>query len=233
MDKKIALVSIIAFLFVVACSPPVPSANQSLVVNITNASNGLPTETEQLPESPCSPAWVCISSSFRAYQYGNCSIGQREECSDKCEGGTCVKPERIATICTTGFKCMNENIQAFQQEDCNWISKTYCEWGCNNKVCRDKPNATEQSSETTVVVPDIRTLNIGEIQILESSGKQYNLSIYILEESRVRLKLNELKSNWLQPGGNVTFSTGVTIYLRDILFQPYDGGVKAVEYTTG
>src|SRR3989344_618679 len=164
---------IVLFLcFIIGCAPQQDALeNQTVTEDKTIVINDT-ISRDKIVGNKCG-GWICISSTVKAQQYENCSVGQREECPDKCEDGVCKKVERVVAICTTGFKCMNERTKAFQQEDCSWISRTDCEWGCVNAVCAEKPNITEQPVEVdTTPVVDVQILHVGEVHTL--SNGQYN-----------------------------------------------------------
>ncbi len=40
--------------------------------------------------------------------------------------------------CTPGWACRDENYSAYQNEDCSWGSKTFCEFGCSGGECQEQ-----------------------------------------------------------------------------------------------
>ena len=73
-------------------------------------------------------------------------------------------------------------------------------------------------------------INLGETQALTEGDIQHNISIYLLELSRVRMKLDRQKSEWMEIDGEFNHSSGLRITIEDISFQPYQGGTKIVTY---
>ena len=192
-------------------------------------------ETETPTE--CSPEWICIDDNTKAYQYSNCSITGQKECTLSCNDGAC----RAAKTCNSGFVCINDDMQAFQKEDCKTTKKKWCDYGCSGNACNPAPENgnvtnTTETNETVedvedVVTIDIKQLEIGDEVIITVAETNYNLSVYNIEMDRVRIKVNDAKSDWLVRTGNSTIVGGLEITLQDVLFQSYPGGLKAIEYT--
>lgn len=219
---KIHILFVLFLVLIIGCT------SQDTVV-VENDSNGSVLEKvleiQELPEGVCAVAWKCISSSFRAYQLENCSFAQRKECPHGCEEGVCTALVKTGQNCASGFKCKSSYSKAFQTESCTWISETKCEFGCAYGECSVKPNETAGESAS---VPSVYTLKANE----EQTVGNHTVRIYILEEGRVRLQIDDKRSDWLQSGQKFTVGD-VTITIRDILFQPYGGGTQAVEYVVG
>lgn len=240
--KKIILliVLLLAVCFVAGCT-------KEEQVNGTTEEQTNETAEEQAPAGNqasasglCEPKWKCISSNIKAFQLENCSFTDRKECPLGCFNDTC----KIKEACVSGFKCKGETIKAFQTEGCYWMSETRCDWKCVNGECIPRPeNATEDEAgeeaasatptAPVAVTPENR-LALGETKTITKGGVDYELSIYIIEDGRVRLKLGAQKSDWLAEGEKASFLGGnVSIAVEEILFQPYDGGVKAVVWEEG
>lgn len=234
---KIFFILALIFLtfFLLSCKP---LEKPPEIENITEEENlTIPSEVT----GPCPPGWKCISKWTKAYQYENCSWSPaRLECPLGCLNNTCV----LGKTCPSGFKCLDENRLAYQTEDCLFINIKKCEWRCQNDECLPLPeNYTEtlnQTNETLVEVPptpvieapkeEIHKLSFGQTEVIEVNGKKYNLSLYNLEPDRVIIALDNFQSGWLFDQGNFTFSVGITIFIREILFQSYAGGTREVSY---
>lgn len=195
-------------------------------------------------EGLCTSGWKCISKWYKAYQLADCSWKDKKECTLGCVNGTCVAAE----TCASGFKCINENEKGFQTETCSWIKTKKCDWGCEDGEC--KPASTEnETADGTVnqttseeeeaeeeiaeeaVEEDVKMLYLNAKDVIEVDGEEHNLSIYNIELDWVRLDIDGKKTGWLGEGDNFTSVSGVTIIIKEILFQPYVGGTKAVGYT--
>ena len=182
-----------------------------------------------LPTSGCVKEWKCISSGVKAYQYENCSYGERKTCANGCENNTCKATE----VCTPGFKCHGNYYKGYQLESCDWISQEKCEYGCANATCKPEPNVTQETAPTSAATPapvSYPLLKIGETATI---GINSTLKIYIIEEGQVRLLLDERKTDWLTEGANVSFRDGTMIVIKEILFQSYSGGSRAISYVWG
>ena len=118
----------------------------------------------------------------------------------------------------------------YQTENCYWSNTIKCDHGCIEGICQ---NATEKivnqsipAVQTVVATTSTTTLNQGSV----TNVNGHNLSIYSLYETKVQLTLDDTKSSWIEEGGNFTFRQGVTIEVVAILFQPFAGGMRAIEY---
>jgi len=172
-------------------------------------------------ESLCTADWACVNSSFRAYQLENCTWTQHQECSLGCENSVCKKES-----CEVGYTCKDNTTRGFQSKTCKWSEEKACPWGCENGNCSSEPvivfKAVSKNQETVI--------NLGETQALTEGGIQHNISIYLLELSRVRMKIDRQRSDWIGIDGEFNHSSGLKITIEDISFQPYFGGTKAVTY---
>src|SRR3989344_4954370 len=98
MNKIIFFALFLVILLVTACT----SSLNILSDNKSNTSTELLENVSiVLPTSGCVKEWKCISSGVKAYQYENCSYGERKTCANGCENNTCKATE----VCTPGFKC--------------------------------------------------------------------------------------------------------------------------------
>ncbi len=183
------------------------------------------TTTAPTPSGPCQAGWVCLSSSSKIYRLDNCSFAQRVDCKFGCLNDECKKPE----LCTPGFKCAGEHYTGYQLEDCSFISKTKCEWGCENAECLPQPNETTTASasttsssttaETASPPPKATSLKAGETGTFKLGGIEHTIKIYNLEGTRVRLEVDGQRSDWVDEGKKVTFASGLTIKVAEILYR--------------
>lgn len=236
--KKIFLLICLVLLFLISCS-----TSEEIIIDQGEdigleedfsdeddavADDGAESITLILPDGQCLPQWRCISNSIKAYQLENCSFGERKDCELGCENDDCKKRDP----CTVGFKCKNQYIKGYQLESCDWTSTTRCEFGCQDAECLNETEAEVELVETEVeeVSPRINVLTIKAGEQQEVGG--HNLSLYIIEESRARLIIDEKRSDWLEEG-EIFSAKGVTVVVVGVLFQAYQGGMQAVEYTVG
>lgn len=243
MRKRLfMLFFLLALFFLVGCvskteQPALPE-NDSL---LSEEELSLPNETNELipaslPAGACTPGWACISGQLKAYRTENCTFVQRRECPLGCQNDTC----RASSVCEQGFKCLDERRVGYQTLVCTWDHVKECPAGCVNGDCLPEnatvQNATEtpalqQPEEAPAPPPDTsKSLRPGEQAIVENDGEEYVLEIYILEEGRVRLSLDGAKSDWLEEGNSFT-ARGITVTVKEILFQSYGGGTREIRYT--
>ncbi|MBI2146612.1 hypothetical protein HYU22_04690, partial [Candidatus Woesearchaeota archaeon] len=64
-------------------------------------------------------------------------------------------------------------------------------------------------------------------------GIGHSISIYAIEPARVRIVVDDLRSDWATEGSTITFSNGVTLVIKEILFQSFSEGQRKVVYTVG
>ena len=222
------------------CAVPSPSATNGTVQgeaeSLETGNNSIP--EENLPAGTCSGQWLCISSMTKAYRYDNCSIGQRSGCTLGCINGTC----KAASTCVSGFKCRNQLVVGYQTESCSWIKETRCDWKCENAECIVKPaNASNETEEETVSTtvpaapppPPWYYLKVGEVHIVTVADIEHNMSIFMIEEGQVRLKVDAQVSEWITEGQSYNFREGVVIAVKEILFQAYSGGKRQMGYMVG
>jgi hypothetical protein len=134
-------------------------------------------------------------------------------------------------ICDRGWKCKNSVTRGFQDAACFWINSEKCEYGCENSTCNPEPvvEVVPESDEETVPPPTVYpTLSTGETVII--SGK--NVSIFTMDPGQVWFLVDGKRSNPIKEGDTMTF-WGVTITVKEILFQGFDGGLRQISYSTG
>ena len=235
--KKEALLGIVLFgLLLTACSSSTETEtlpeNNSLPAGTVSAQDNITVENPETATAPtaCISGWKCISANIRAFQLDNCTITEKKTCTLGCSNNTC----RTAVPCTIGFKCRNSFTRGYQSEYCTWALEKTCEFGCKNAECQ---NATVEDKAATTTTPEKPTpapsprLSMGEVTVVTVNGQEHNLSLYFLEESRAKIAVDGLRSDWLLEGQNFTFSNGVKIKVTGILFQGFAGGTRAVEYS--
>ena len=241
LKKKLILILLSVILLLISCEEETPAIETTTTPDAA--------EPVVAPLAACAEKWICINKTVSAHLNANCR-GNNQTIWTECLDGTC-KIEEI-DICSAGFKCKNSNERGFQLEDCSWERKENCEFGCDfesnkcfatnqtpiinltiNKTVKVNTtiNSTTNSSSNTTNTSKVAypTLKLGETVTVNDR----NLSIYILEPERVRVKLNQYKSDWLADGENHLFNLtqGLTrIYIREILFQPYEGGKRQISY---
>src|SRR3989344_2165569 len=212
MEKEVVL-TLLTILFLVSCVAPAKDLG-----NIT-------IEVAEKP-GECKDDWICISSSVRAFQSYDCEIINRTTCETECVNGVCQEKE--IKICTSGFKCRNQYSKGFQREDCSWEKTERCEFGCDLKNNKCHTASTENITEPTNSEKPTPHLEISFVETHQINNQ--NLTIYILEAEKVRLKINEQRSDWLNEGETFTSSSGTQITIIEILFQPYEGGNRKIIY---
>jgi hypothetical protein len=239
---------LVLLLFLVGCTEEITDSldenftEDTLVTNQENES--IEEEVKNTEEGECTPHWDCIGPKYKAYQIEDCSWTQKKECTLGCFDGDC----KAAKTCDSGFKCMDNNTKAFQNSGCFWSKEVDCDWGCVNAKCNPMPeNATNVSEtnlteevedfveEVVVVIPKDTSsiLKSGEKALVEINSDQYELSIYNLESDRVKLMINNQKSDWLVENSNYTFSVGIKVNVKEIFLQTYEGGKQQITYTIG
>lgn len=214
-------------------SSPSPPGEQ-----IQAAEETLTNETTAATASsgPCTAGWVCMSSSTKIRRYENCSLGERVNCKLGCVNDECKKP----STCTSGFKCKGSYYKGFQAEDCSWVNEVKCEWGCKEAECLSEPNETTSTissstaGETVPAAPPATALKAGETETFRIDGVEHTIRIYNLEGSRARLEVDGQKSDWVNEGSSVTFASGITIKLVEILYRGTSSTLPSeIGYTVG
>ena len=232
----------IAIFVVVGCSSEMSNdINQTIKNNKTAsapASSSVP-DTGKATSPPsvitlCNPQWKCISSTTMAFQNGSCGFGQKTPCKLGCFNGTCAK----SSTCAVGLKCKTSHTAAYQIADCSWRADEECLGGCENGKCKfynasRALNQTQSSGTPAVVeatpVKSFPTLMVGEKADLTANNLHHNLSIYIIDEGKVKLLIDAQKSDWINEGNHFFFySSGINVTVKEVLFQSY--GLKQISY---
>jgi len=91
-------------------------------------------------------------------------------------------------------------------------------------------NETEETEAEEEPEEELKTLNFHEEQVIEIDGIEHNISIHNLEADQVIIIIDDLKSGWIAEKDIFTYANGLTIYVKEILYQPYAGGIQAVNY---
>jgi len=214
----------------------------------TESKESTETESEEIPvkatvqPGKCEPSWKCISSKYKAYQDANCAFTKKTECPLGCFNNSC----KAGNTCAAGFKCITETWSGYQKEDCDWINKKLCENGCSDGDCLNATqsnligstdgDADSTAEETSSSSSDEDTSTPSEtFSILKYGDKTtinyHNLSIYLLESEQVKITLDGKNSNWLATGESYA-RNGLNLTIKEIMFQSYQGGTKAISYTS-
>ncbi len=213
------------FLFVSCIESPQREEQADNVTNLNEPGAQLTINASETETSTCAAEWICISSTDKAYRMANCTFNQRTSCDSGCNNGTC----RVPSACEVGFKCKNDYEKGYQREDCSWIQRTKCDFGCENGECKPPENISNVSSavQEPAVVETKPTLKAGENVVI---GGNNTLSIYTIEFDRVKLLMNNQKTDWLSEGQSFQFRNGYVITVQEILFQAYVGGRREIVY---
>jgi hypothetical protein len=228
MRLNVLLLMLVSLLFIVSCSSIITGDNDS-------SDNLIDFEEEVVvnEDTLCEPTWKCISSKYKAYQDENCEISRKTACTLGCFDDKC----KVGKICESGFKCRDNNTKGYQTQICEWIKKTKCQFGCSNAKCNPMPEnytapeevvkeVVEDEGEEVIVIETQETLNLGEEKTIGGEV----VKIYNIDADQVKLDVSGSRSDWLTSGVNYTVGSS-TMSIKDILFQPYLGGTKAVTYT--
>ena len=238
MKKIFVFITLIVFIFLVSCTTQQHQTAENGTLEIPSVANDTIVKQPELPAGKCQPHWGCISSSTKSYQQEDCSWTDRKECPLGCFNGTC----RAGNTCDPGFKCKDKNTRGYQTEVCYWNNEEKCQWGCSDGECNPQPenytvndtgdanNATNEQQQNVSRHGDVHLLKQGMVDTINYNGEDHKLSIYIIEESRVKLEVDQQKSDWLMEG-SIFSKGGLNIRVNSILYQPYYGGTQAVEYS--
>lgn len=183
-----------------------------------------------LPSGACAPGWKCISSQMKAYRNESCGFEQRVTCSLGCQNDTC----RAASTCTPRFKCINDHRKGYQTESCTWINDVECPGGCEEGEClfyNETAAPEEAQAAAEAPLPDTgRTLRMGQQETVEINSEEHIISVYLLEPSRMKFSVDGFKTDWLEEGDTANIR-GITLAVKEILFQSYSGGKQEVRFT--
>ena len=216
MKKEIIIwLIVIISLLIIGCTSVPESKNG-------NESNELDKNDIAKTSGTCVSDWKCIDKKYKGLQSENCSFSDKVECPLGCRNDTCVPGE----TCEPGFKCKNINTVSFQDSACQWSKRKDCEFGCVDGECNLKPNETTVEPTTEENLEPSSILKTGEIKVISGN----NLSLYLVEEERVKLLINDRKSDWLKEGENYTYMGKITINVVNIFFQSYAGGKQEISY---
>ncbi len=171
--------------------------------------------------SACSPSWVCVSKTTKAYRHENCTVSSQRTCPLGCENDACV----VQSSCEEGFKCRGKYKRGFQNTDCSWGIVTECEFGCANATCLTEPEPLPVVEEpVSEPVQEQFTLDINAITIVTVNDVPYEIGLRFLDAEQAQFTLDGERSDMMQINANYTFSPQVQLTLTEILFQQY--GVK-------
>lgn len=231
------ILGLVLILLLISCERVEPEINET-----TSIFNDKELEEMLLNDTlsgPCTTNWRCIGSNIKAYQLDNCSFTpERVECPLGCFEDECKKGE----TCETGFKCKNEFTKGFQTEVCTWTNTKKCNWRCIDGDCREKSEnyteeivekMVEEIAEPVVVKTKANELNLNEGLVIEVNGEEHNLFLFMLESEQAQVSLDGQRSDWLAEEESFTYKNGLTITIKEIFFQSFQGGKMAVSYTIG
>lgn len=243
--KKIMIVVVLClFILLVGCA----DNNQAEELNeenatasdLDNVSESITEERQEeinvpisLPTGQCIPGWKCISSQMKAYRNESCGFERRIRCPLGCQNDTC----RAATVCTSGFVCVNQYMKGYQTEACTTINDVECPGGCEEGECLfynasavQEAAAPAAESSPSPPADDSRILRMGQQEKVEINGEEHVISVYLLEPSRTKFSVDGFKTDWLEEG-DTAHIRDVTITVKEILFQSFEGGKQQVRYT--
>ncbi|HLC71133.1 MAG TPA: hypothetical protein VJI32_03945 [Candidatus Nanoarchaeia archaeon] len=237
MNRKSAIVFVMLFILILGCNSEEQASlqeNETPTV-LENISQETPESSSDidLPAGECLVGWKCISSTVKAYREPDCSFGERVQCPLGCFNDTC----RAASTCTSGFKCINDHRKGYQTEACTWINDVECPGGCEEGEClfynasaMEITPEPEVEEEPAAPVDNSRTLRMGQQETIDIGDEDRVISIYILEQSKVKFSVDGFKTDWMEEGDTVLIR-GLTITVKEILFQSFSGGKQEVRYT--
>ncbi|MBU0470247.1 MAG: hypothetical protein KKA62_05800 [Nanoarchaeota archaeon] len=230
VKKGIIVVAIILGIFLlVSCKRPVES---SVEIAEIPEGNDLSLEEQAEAVETCLEGWICIDNNSRNYLLTDCTINQSENCPAGCENSIC-KPVKT---CTAGWKCLNEKKRSYLLESCFYENTTECDWKCEQGSCIPEPEALPEEIQKELVIIENKVKNVskdmnyGELHTLTIDGYKYNLSIYFIDVGRVKLKIDDVKSDWLMESSTIDYNE-ITITVDYIILQPYAGGKQMIGYT--
>jgi len=231
MKYSVLLSLLIPVIFLLACTSEEISQEEALSEEELSTGEAAIFSGETL----CTPGWKCLGKWNKAYQDKNCSWSQKIECPLGCQNGEC----QAGQTCDSGFRCINENKMGFQTEGCTWINIKNCLGGCENGACLPDPIQNETTAEEpaepvepiTPPLIEYEILNFGEKKIYQINSQEYTITLYNLESDRAKFRINEWKTEWMVENATINYQGEFIIHLQEILFQPYDGGVKQVSFT--
>ena len=162
----------------------------------------------------------CFNSTTLRVQQANCTIIP-QNCPEGCFNNSC-----LAVVCSEKYQCQNSTARARQNKDCSWGENETCEFGCEEGKCLAEV-VSIAVNESAGPLGNGNVLYAGKKKEVSANGNGYNLSIYLIEDNQVRIKINDDKSDWLTTGMNFT-SYGITFTPLEIYFQSW--GLQAVVY---
>ena len=82
----------------------------------------------------CTPGWICVNSSMRAYRRSDCSLSNYTYCAGGCSNRQC-------NACTEAWICSDPYHKAYQTRGCSLMNITTCTCGCSNGACNQQCTA--------------------------------------------------------------------------------------------
>ena len=100
-----------------------------------------------------------------------------------------------------------------------------------NKTVEVKSSAIDDSKKEEVVKDTMYVTKLTETSNITLNKKNYIIQIYNFEGDRVKIKVNDIRGDWLKEGESFTDNGEITLTLKEILYQAYAGGKQQVGYT--
>ena len=231
------LVVFFILVFLIGCTGSVDQKVENESASVVNQTK-LVVENKS---SKCEASWKCIGKWKKGYLGSDCNWSQETECRLGCKDGKC----NLGKVCEVGFKCISENKKGYQTESCGWINTKRCPGGCLkgeclpepvknetvNKTVEVKSSAIDDSKKEEVVKDTMYVTKLTETSNITLNKKNYIIQIYNFEGDRVKIKVNDIRGDWLKEGESFTDNGEITLTLKEILYQAYAGGKQQVGYT--
>jgi len=210
--------------------------------NITEISTK--SKTIETNQTTCAAGWKCIGKWKKGYLSADCQWSRETQCTLGCKQGEC----NVGKVCAVGFKCVDKNKMGYQTENCGWIKTKKCPGGCLQGECLPEPEKNETATKNSIqkeikdsAIDDstlaetkkdmVHTIKLTETTNLKFNNKNYTIQLYNLESDRAKIKINDVRSDWLSEGQSFTYRGEITLTVKEILYQRYSGGKQQVGYT--
>jgi hypothetical protein len=86
-----------------------------------------------LPRFSCTPHYQTACYNGDLWWYDSCN--RRESVHEYCEAG-CINDRCIREYCSSGWVCTDGYHRAYRHYDCTFSYSTYCQYGCEDGMCR-------------------------------------------------------------------------------------------------
>ena len=244
MIKKLrGVVFGLLIIFLIGCVSEQKVDNKGIVVKNDSVIGNQTKVVIENKSDKCEAGWKCLGKWKKSYLGADCQWSQESECRLGCVAGNC----NVGKVCTAGFKCIDKNKMGYQTGSCAWIKTSKCPGGCLNGACLPEPEKNETTNTTVEVVKKssaiddtaveekpketIHVTKLTETTNLTFNKKQYIIQIYNFEGDRVKIKVNNVKGDWLVEGQSYNYNGELTLTLKEILYQSYAGGKQQIGYS--